>query len=218
MTTSADAKPPMSRVTMFFLAALVLSLGLLLTIAGYKMISPGDPFAEAFAKDDLGAMAELLRRDNTVANVRWNNRPFVVWAAEEGRLPALLLILDKSSGIPRYDRDTALLAAVDKGQVEATEIMIKRDADLDRALVMAVDRGREKIAKMLLDAGASPDARDGLALVVAVEKERPEMVRLLLDRGADPSLHGDAAAKIAEEKKNQEILGMLRGAAKKAKS
>ncbi|MGL5094694.1 MAG: ankyrin repeat domain-containing protein, partial [Planctomycetia bacterium] len=80
------------------------------------------------------------------------------------------------------------------------EALVKEGADLDHAdstygspLVFAIGSDLPKMVVKLLDLGAKPTAKQGVAqpLHAAIHRGNETIVRLLLDRGADPKAPGE---------------------------
>jgi ankyrin repeat protein len=92
--------------------------------------------------------------------------------------------------------------AAEDGDVDAVRALLAEGVPLNdfdvisyTPLHYAVKSDQIEIAAMLLDAGASVDARDeemngNTALALAAESGSPEIVKLLLKQGADPTVRG----------------------------
>jgi ankyrin repeat protein len=124
----------------------------------------------------------------------------LTWAVMYARVPVLHLLLDNGASIP-----SALLAsATTFAKVEAVEVLVARGADPNHkgrsartplhqcAYFCALGRKKngtpERMAALLLDAGADIEARDNLhatPLMAAARESHPGLVRLLLERGAE---------------------------------
>jgi ankyrin repeat protein len=85
------------------------------------------------------------------------------------------------------------------------------------ALHMAAAGGSLEAARILLDAGATVNARDirgitPLTFAVATDRPQPALIRLLVERGADPTLRshaGESAADWARRYNNPIVLSEL---------
>ena len=80
-------------------------------------------------------------------------------------------------------------------------------------LIIAVEQGDDKMAKMLLKAGADPNLKDEdsgtTPLISAIKHQYIHLTRLLLENGADVNLadgNGDTALQIATKLQNEKDL------------
>jgi len=115
-------------------------------------------------------------------------------------------LLANNAGLAKaYSNDgfTALHLATFFGQPEAAEELLCHGADMNAVATnpmkvavinSAAASGRADLVKMVLRAGANPNARQMMgytALHAAAARDSVEMVQALLDAGADPSLRSD---------------------------
>ncbi|HEY7699289.1 MAG TPA: ankyrin repeat domain-containing protein, partial [Vicinamibacteria bacterium] len=125
-------------------------------------------------------------------------------AAHFGHLDTMRLLLDRGADVSVVSRHpigaTPLIAALFGRRVEAARILIERGADVQRArggkgwpragwtpLHYAAAFGFPEIVSLLLERGASVDARDdsgATPLEVAREASREDIARLLLGQAA----------------------------------
>jgi ankyrin repeat protein len=133
---------------------------------------------------------------------------------------------------------TPLMGAAHNGDEELTRLLLARHVDVNAvsppsdgtvkhgpvifgsltALHLAVVDGNLAVVKLLLNAGASVDARDARGLTPlawAVGTDRPDarIVRMLLDRGASPSAatkEGEAAAEWARKFNAPDVTAALK--------
>ncbi len=82
--------------------------------------------------------------------------------------------------------DSPLMMAIRRGEMWMIVLLLDHGADPGRALWTAVDKGEKKTVELLLNRGADVDAATN-ALAHAAMMENPGIVRLLLDAGADPN-------------------------------
>ncbi|AFY93482.1 ankyrin repeat domain-containing protein [Chamaesiphon minutus] len=99
------------------------------------------------------------------------------------------------------ESETPLVAAVLSGDANAVQNLIDRGIDVDRfdaciegwALGVAIEQNRSDLVKILLDAGASPDAGDISynSLELAARQNDIDIFQLLLAAGADINQEGE---------------------------
>jgi regulator of RNase E activity RraA len=150
---------------------------------------------QALYAGDAGRARTLLKPDDELS---------VFEAAAFGRIERLRAILGAdASQAHAFSEDgfTALHLAVFGRQEEAARILIEHGAGVDTVSTGAIARvpplgtaafvRSVPLARLLLDAGADVDGREGgngpTALRAAVQNGDDELVRLLLGRGADAS-------------------------------
>ncbi|HSW00737.1 MAG TPA: serpin family protein [Sedimentisphaerales bacterium] len=152
------------------------------------------PLDEAFSREDGELVPDLLIRSGAQLTV-----DHLVLAAESGYLQIARVILDKGIDANAGDEDgrTALHTAVAAGNLEMSQFLVARGADVNAGrgqnggwtpLHAAVREGRCQVARWLLDNGADIQARDEdgeTPLHLAVMGWSLEMVQLLVEKGAD---------------------------------
>lgn len=134
--------------------------------------------------------------------------------------------------------DTAILEAASGSNLALIEFLISKGANVNDAnklagkvkhgdialvgltpLMLAVPYASPEFVRVLLDAGASLNARDSrgmtaLMFAVSTDSQNPKNVRLLLKRGADPALkdqNGDTALDWARKIGNPVTIRLLKG-------
>ncbi len=121
------------------------------------------------------------------------------------------------------DVDQALLAAAEQGRLKAVEDLLGSGAVVDTrrknegstALMLACGKGYTDVAKILLDKGADPNARNmngWTSLMGAAANGHEGATKLLLDRGANVNFkhsYGYTALKLAKHKKHKKIVELL---------
>ena len=135
-------------------------------------------------------------------------------AATLGDLPRLRALLGQDAALAKsFSRDgfTALHLATFFGQLEASEELLRRGADVNAVATnpmkvsvinSAAASGRADLVKLVLRAGADPNARQMMgytALHAAAARDSVEMVQALLDAGADPTLVNDEGQSPADK-------------------
>jgi ankyrin repeat protein len=127
-------------------------------------------------------------------------------AATLGDLPRLRALLEADSSLARAfssDGFSALHLAAFFSQPQVVEELLRRGADVNAVssnsmkvavINSAAASGRADLVKLVLAAGADPNARQQLgwtALHAAVAHDNVEMAQALLEAGADPALRND---------------------------
>jgi ankyrin repeat protein len=195
----------------------------------------GQDSAVADERDENGVSALMLSRYHgldaeVVGALRRARTDLDVFeAATLGELDRLRELLDADPSLATArssDDGTALHFAAFFGQPEAAAFLVERGADVHAVastfgnvtpLHSAAAAPSREIVRMLLDAGADANARQGggfTALQAAAQNGDPAMARDLLDHGADPSAatdDGRTVLSIAEEKGHEEVVALLRG-------
>jgi serpin B len=157
------------------------------------------PLDEAFSREDGEVVPDLLIRSGVQLTV-----DHLILAAESGYLQIARAILDKGIDANARDEDgrTALRAAAAEGNLEMSQLLVARGADVNAGrgqsggrtpLHAAAERGHCQVARWLLDNGADIQARDEddeTPLHVAVMGRSLEMVQLLVKKGADVNARG----------------------------
>lgn len=123
--------------------------------------------------------------------------------------------------------DSPVADAAMEGDVEGVETLLRSGADVNEpqpdgmtALHWAADRNDERVARLLMEAGADVTARTRIgeytSLLVASRKGNAEVIRVLLDGGADVDLRtttaGTSALHFAAAAGGTEALQHLIGA------
>uniref|UniRef100_H2UIB2 Kinase D interacting substrate 220 n=1 Tax=Takifugu rubripes TaxID=31033 RepID=H2UIB2_TAKRU len=121
---------------------------------------------------------------------------------EEDNLAAVKAHLDKFRDVDsRSDNgQTPLMVAAEQGNLEITQELIKRganvnldDVDCWTALISAAKEGHLEVVRELLENNANPEHRDmggWTALMWAAYKGRTDVADLLLEKGANPNITG----------------------------
>ena len=135
-------------------------------------------------------------------------------AATLGDLDRLRALLNADAALAKAfsnDGFTALHLATFFGQPEATEELLRHGADVNAVstntmkvavINSAAASGRADVVKIVLAAGADPNARQMMgytALHAAAARDGVEMVQALLGAGADPSLKNDDGQTAADK-------------------
>jgi uncharacterized protein len=155
-------------------------------------------------------------------------------AAALGDVQRLRAVLDADPAFATaYSGDgfTALHFAAFFGSPAATALLLERGAQVDAlgrgwmtgtALHSAVSRREAEIARLLLEAGASPDARQSAGwtpLHAAAANGDLDSVELLLGAGADPAATNDegrSVVDLADESGDEATIARIRSAVQAA--
>ena len=155
-------------------------------------------------------------------------------AAALGDVQRLRTVLDADPALATaYSGDgfTALHFAAFFGSPAATALLLERGAQVDAlgrgwmtgtALHSAVSRREAEIARLLLEAGASPDARQSAGwtpLHAAAANGDLASVELLLGAGADPASTNDegrSVVELADESGDEATIARIRSAVQAA--
>jgi len=124
-------------------------------------------------------------------NMAWSRVPDLFQASAQGStfwVRAHLLVGSdprKPAEPGLYTGRTALDVAAEAGREETVRLLVKTVGKSDpamlwRALIQAAGPGHTEIVRILLDAGADANHKEGLALEHAIARHRPALVELLL--------------------------------------
>ena len=139
----------------------------------------------------------------------------IFWASANGDGATVRLLLDAGTEVrsERFPRPfSALHAAADNGHAAIVAMLINSGVDVnlnngkpldfkDTALGLASMRGSDKLAKVLVEAGADPESKSR-GLHIASQKGRDEVVKVLLGAGANPNQGWKLASPLREAVKN----------------
>ena len=157
----------------------------------------------------------LLARDADVnAKEGLRGQTALMWGAAERHPEIVRILLEKRAEVSARSKGgfTALLFAVQQGDVETAGILLDAGADVNdsgpegpggdtngvrpsranakaSALVLAIDSDQEAMARFLLERGADPNQHGAghTALHSAVQRAMPGLAKALLARGANPN-------------------------------
>lgn len=144
----------------------------------------------------------------------------------------LPVILQRLLQVDMYSVESkarALVTAVGRGYREVVEVLLENGTDPNRSssainndqyydissqntwlgLEVAARVGHVEILKLLLNAGANVNAKDGIALRQAVEHENGEIVELVLNSGADANAMDGIALRCMVTRGNEKIVELL---------
>jgi len=186
--------------------------------AAVERIIAADP-AAARARNEVGVSALMQARYEGRREILDILRPAageldVFEAATLGDVPQLRKLLASHPALVlafSADGFTALHLAAFFSQPEAAEELLRGGADANAVaknpmkvavINSAAVSGRADLVKLVLRAGADPNARQQMgytALHAAAAHDNVEMAQALLDAGADPSLKSDDGQTAAEK-------------------
>ena len=155
----------------------------------------------------------------------WKGTTALILAASKGQEDIVNQLLSKGADPSIKDKEgggTAILRAVDEGQILIVQIMLNFDVDLgcvddqDRGLLHgAAISGHEKIVRLLLDGRLDPNTRDKKGRTPLHDASRnghSHTTQILLDRGADTSLQDESGRTpwtLAWQHGHQEVMRVL---------
>ncbi|WP_028581965.1 ankyrin repeat domain-containing protein [Desulfogranum japonicum] len=138
------------------------------------------------------------------------HRSMIVMAASTDDAQLVERMLEKGAPVdgPPKTGHTPLKAALNTGQAQVVQILLKHGADPNDSryahppLSIATKAGYTDIVQLLLDAGADPDkttSSSSPALVLAAHEGQSAIIQALLQHGADPNItaFGGATALMA---------------------
>jgi ankyrin repeat protein len=170
------------------------------------------PLMAASACGHVECVRYLLEQGADPNAENGNGQRPLTWAVARGRVRIIHLLIDAGADVNAVSRkfdSTPLYSAVTYGSVACVEALLARGADptiaghggrtplhqcaYNLSARQTNDGAMNRIATLLLDAGAGIEAKDNLnftPLIAAAGQGNADMVRLLLERGADVHASG----------------------------
>ncbi|CAG9990680.1 unnamed protein product [Clonostachys byssicola] len=171
----------------------------------------GYPLFAALANGNKDAVAALLNSPSSICNgvditeglncredlKRYKNRTPLSWAAQDGRVGIVKLLLQTVTTVNDVDRggQTSLSRASENGHEAVARLLIEKGADVNARdnsgftpLSLASRNGHETVTRLLIDKGANINARDNdgiTPLSLALQNAHEALARLLIDKGAE---------------------------------
>ncbi len=133
--------------------------------------TPDTALSRAAAQGNVEQVRSLLRGGASPDDMGTSGVTPLMWASRAGHVPVVKALLEGGAGLDVRDRHV-------NGWT---------------ALIHAIHKGQNEVARLILEAGADPNARvDGgaTALMFAAAYGNTAMVRALLEKGADPYAEG----------------------------
>ncbi|CRG88629.1 Ankyrin repeat domain-containing protein 50 [Talaromyces islandicus] len=169
------------------------------------------PIFAALTNGNKGSVAALLNLASSIKNgtditeglkyrndlKKYKDRTPLSWAAQDGRLDILKLLIQTGSAIDEEDGGgrTGLSRASENGHEAVVKLLIDKGADVNCSskngftpLLLASNNSHEVVARLLIDKGADVNARNNegwTSLLWASQRGHEELARLFIDRGAD---------------------------------
>ncbi|RYP73656.1 hypothetical protein DL771_003544 [Monosporascus sp. 5C6A] len=165
---------------------------------------------------------QLLRVPESGDNI--GGQTPLLWAAENGRLAVLKLLLEKGAQIEVRDEDgkTPLILATEQGHEAIARLLIEngaqieaRDPDGDTPLGYVTWYGYEAMTKLLIEKGAQIEAKGTngkTPLIFATEQGHEAIARLLIENGAQieaTDKHGSTPLDFAIGNKSEALVKLL---------
>ena len=170
--------------------------------------------------DDLEALGQMIDDGADVADYSDDGSTVLTLAAGQARTKTVGFLLDKGLDINQPDRwdRTPLIMVIyncrnESAYINTLRLLLERGADIEdmtfgaTPLALAAQEKTPVFAKILLEAGANPNAIDSSGwapLRHAARHGRHKIVRMLIDAGAHPS------PKALEQCENERAARMLR--------
>lgn len=159
-----------------------------------------ETFIESIVENNFEKVSKAIENGIDINALDCSGTTALNWAASEGYMNILNLLLDKGAQINKAEERggwTPLMLAVINQNSRAVEELIKRGANLNikntqgySALMLAAERGNFEALKMLLDNGVDPnqtDSKNRLPIFHAAENANEECFNLLAEVTKDKS-------------------------------
>jgi len=187
-----------------------------------------EDFFRAVKGDDASTVRSLLQRgfDPNTPDPQTQTGLILALMEPSPKVAKVLLETKQTNVEARNGKDESpLMMAALKGNQEAVNQLIARDADINKPgwtpLHYAATTGQISIIKVLLDKSAFIDAQSPngtTPLMMAAMYGSTEAVKLLLDEGADIAMkneQGMTAADFAQRGQRPDAIGLLAAAARR---
>jgi uncharacterized protein len=201
---------------------LILMLATLVLLPSLSTAGAYDDFFRAVKLDDGPTIKALLRRglDPNLIEAARGDTGLILAMREDSH--DVFKVLINARGIDleakSYNGDTALMLAAYKGNKQAVEALLEKDAEPNKpgwtALHYAAAIGNNEIVQILLDHSAYIDAESPnktTPLMMAARAGRIMTVKLLLDEGADAGLKNDLGMSAIDFAKKFEFNDIVEG-------
>jgi ankyrin repeat protein len=168
-------------------------------------------------QDNHPSVLKALIAAKADVNTTYNQRTMLDIATMQGR-GLIVKILKDSGAVTYKQMmgNNKLLTAVLANDLDAVDVLVDSANDLERdsALIAAVNKGFFAIVECMLDAGADPCAvqSQSSVLSIACSLGRADIARILIEADADVGAkdgNGKTAMQIAAQHKHRDIVSML---------
>ena len=176
----------------------IISLMFIIGLMSFSAAWAGE-LHEAAKTNDTDRIRELISQGAPINSKDETDRSALYWAAQEGHIPALKLLVDHGADVNAVSVDddsmTPLIVAIYRGHYDVVKFLVEHRANIDAkdkdgltAISWAMKQGELKIVQLLAMRVANINADIGggtTFLHYAAVSGQDEFVRLLLSRGAD---------------------------------
>jgi len=193
-----------------------------LTISDQSATVMGDLNSRLF-RAVLGGDAPQVRaaiQDGADVNWRENDRPMIGWAAQDGSVEMISILLESGADINNPDGfgDTPLMRAVDMNQPDAVALLITKGADIDartpsneNVATIAIRNGNQEIFKILAENGADLSSSGEPLALTAAQYQYYDLIPVIAANGGDLDEASSyyTALSYAVDQGNSELVKLL---------
>jgi ankyrin repeat protein len=182
------------------------------------------PLIRACERGELSDVRSIMREKGQLQTVsKYGYTPLIV-AASHGRFEVVKYLVAQGAGIDERDLNgltTPLIAAAGSGSSETVKFLLEKGAKINgrgdygiNPFAAAILGGHNKVAQVLAEAGADPDApvEQATPLMIAVQYGSYDLVKTIL--AAKPNLskrykNGETALDMARKARQTQIVDLI---------